>query len=614
MSIMLAPERRSLGGRVILGAIYALLALGGASMVYPFLLMVSGSTKSRIDAYDFDVVPRFFHDEALLFRKFEAAKYNEDLQTYVLTTGEEAGHFRDVTVPAKPTAALVRDWEDFLARPMPDSWYQLGFSAVHGDRDLVVQGNERGFKRFMEARCGGDPEVFRRDYAPTIQSWFYLRMRSERLLDRNFQVPRDRLWEAFYEFKASRPPVERVYVSCDGAYRRFVRLSGGGTPGPARNAVLARTVPGGENERRHWEMFVRGRLNPQFVVVDPAARADWARFLERRHADVGRLNKLYGTRHAAFADVPLPADRVHASPALTDFLLFLRDRELLRPEHISLDTPETRWRAFLQGRYRTVGEAAAAHGKAYGSFDAVPMPQREIDYAHCLANSGSIRRHFVGRNFRMVFEYIWEYGRGIVNTIIYCTLAVALALLVNPLAAYALSRYRLPSQYKVLLFLIATMAFPAMVTMIPNFLLLRDLGLLNTFAALLLPGMANGYSIFLLKGFFDSLPKELYEAADIDGANEWQKFWLVTMSLSKPILAVIALGAFTGAYSNFMYAFILCQDSSMWTLMVWLFQLQQFAGQGVVFASVLVAAVPTLLVFVFCQKLIIRGIVVPSMK
>ena len=107
---------------------------------------------------------------------------------------------------------------------------------------------------------------------------------------------------------------------------------------------------------------------------------------------------------------------------------------------------------------------------------------------------------------------------------IYCILSILLALIVNPLAAYALSRYNLPSQYKILLFLIATMAFPAVVTMIPNFLLLRDLGLLNTFAALLLPGMANGYSIFLLKGFFDSLPKELYEAADIDGATEWNKF------------------------------------------------------------------------------------------
>jgi multiple sugar transport system permease protein len=158
------------------------------------------------------------------------------------------------------------------------------------------------------------------------------------------------------------------------------------------------------------------------------------------------------------------------------------------------------------------------------------------------------------------------------------------------------------------------MAFPAVVTMIPNFLLLRDLGLLNTFAALLLPGMANGYSIFLLKGFFDSLPKELYEAADIDGATEWNKFWIITMNLSKPILAVVALGAFSAAYSNFMYAFILCQDRDMWTLMVWLYQLQQFSSQGVVFASLIIAAIPTLIVFICFQNVILRGIVVPTEK
>ena len=126
--------------------------------------------------------------------------------------------------------------------------------------------------------------------------------------------------------------------------------------------------------------------------------------------------------------------------------------------------------------------------------------------------------------------------------------------------------------------------------------------------------MANGYAIFLLKGFFDSLPRELYEAADLDGATEWHKFWIVTMALSKPILAVMALNAFIGAYSNFMMAFIVCQDESMWTLMVWLFRLQGFASQGVVFASLIIAAIPTLLMFLFCQNLIIRGIVVPTEK
>ena len=168
-----------------------------------------------------------------------------------------------------------------------------------------------------------------------------------------------------------------------------------------------------------------------------------------------------------------------------------------------------------------------------------------------------------------------------------------------------------------LLFLMLTMAFPPMVTQIPNFLMLREFNLLNTFWALILPGLANGYSIFLLKGFFDSLPRELYESAALDGAGEMRIFWQITMSLSKPILAVIALSAFTRAYSNFMLALLICQDQDMWTLMVWMYDLQTRSepdGVGVIFASLLIAAIPTFLIFAFCQKVIMRGIVVPVEK
>jgi len=159
-----------------------------------------------------------------------------------------------------------------------------------------------------------------------------------------------------------------------------------------------------------------------------------------------------------------------------------------------------------------------------------------------------------------------------------------------------------------------TMAFPAMVTSIPAFLMMRQFGMLNTFAALVLPGLANGYAIFLLKGFFDSLPRELYECAELDGANEFVMFWQITMTLSKPILAVIALGAFTAAYSNFLFALLLCQDEDMWTLMPWLFQLQYSSGPGIVFASLIIAAIPTFVIFALCQNIIMRGIVVPVEK
>ncbi|MFA6717313.1 MAG: carbohydrate ABC transporter permease, partial [Victivallaceae bacterium] len=229
-------------------------------------------------------------------------------------------------------------------------------------------------------------------------------------------------------------------------------------------------------------------------------------------------------------------------------------------------------------------------------------------------HTGALRWEYVKRNYISVIEYIVLHGRGILNTLIYCSLAVLSALIINPLAAYALSRYKPPSAYKILLFLMLTMAFPPMVTQIPVFLMLREFNLLNTFFALILPGIANGYSIFLLKGFFDSLPQELYESAELDGAGEFRIFWQITMSLSKPILAVIGLNAFTGAYANFMMALLICQDQKMWTLMPWLYQLQQNGSQGVIFASLVIAAIPTFLIFAFCQNIIMRGIVVPVEK
>ena len=231
-----------------------------------------------------------------------------------------------------------------------------------------------------------------------------------------------------------------------------------------------------------------------------------------------------------------------------------------------------------------------------------------------MAHKTGYRREFAVRNFIAVAESVILQDRVMFNTFLYCALAVLGALIVNPAAAYALSRFRPPSTYRLLLFMMVTMAFPPMVTQIPSFLMLREFGLLNSYAALILPGLANGYSIFLLKGFFDSLPKELYESAMLDGAGEVRIFFQFTMSLSKPILAVTALGAFTGAYGNFMMALLVCQDRKMWTLMPWLYQLQMNSGPGIVFASLLVAAIPTFLVFLCCQNVIMRGIVVPVEK
>ncbi len=219
-------------------------------------------------------------------------------------------------------------------------------------------------------------------------------------------------------------------------------------------------------------------------------------------------------------------------------------------------------------------------------------------------------------NYRLVGSYLFVRSRAFVNTLLLVALSVLAGLLVNPLAAYALSRFRLPGTEKILLFLLATMAFPAAVTAIPGFLLIRDLGLMNTLAALVLPTAASGMSIFILKGFFDALPRELYEAAQIDGASEFTVFLKITLPMTTPILAVNALNHFIAAYNSWEWAFLVCQKESNWTIAVWMYQLSQQMGAQpwCVMAGFVLVSIPTAAVFLLCQKVILRGIVLPSMK
>ena len=241
-----------------------------------------------------------------------------------------------------------------------------------------------------------------------------------------------------------------------------------------------------------------------------------------------------------------------------------------------------------------------------------PMPVAAQEARWVRRHAPEIRGEFAGRNFRYVLDYILINGNAVLNTAIFCGLAILTQLLVNPLAAYALSRYPVRASGQILIFLLATMAFPAEVALIPSFLLLKNLGLLNTFAALVLPTAASGYMIFLLKGFFDSLPQELFEAGQLDGAPETTLMMRVALPLSRPVLGYLALTAFMASYGAFIYAFLVAQDQRMWTLMVWIYQLQATAPKAVTMAALALAAVPTLVVFLMAQRVIMRGIVLPG--
>ena len=637
MPIISAIGRRSIRVKVLIWSIYALLTAGSLTMIYPFLLMVAGSTKSSVDSPDANIVPPFLTDNNALYRKHVEGLFNEHLLVMKNVYYSNAPSFRKLEKPAAANEHFVDAWEEFLSTvPSPSYTYSIGYIDAPVSRG-VFPANLRHFKSEIIDRFSGNLDRMNLELGTNFVSWnAFVRHREEFQQRRNkvVDIPFNRL---FNEFKAGRPHTERYYFSIEGFFRfQYLKSrytsdireynANHGTSHEKWNTVhLDRRVPSTAKPtvRSDWEEFTRSIVSLLWIRADEAAAPLYREFMQAKYGDIAGVNRNYESDYTDFESVLFPRAYPFDGLAAADWEAFLqgwRDPQsgriyALPAEMIYYDTVELSFRDFLHARYQgRLDNLNAELGTQWQDWQAVLPPQQEWHYRTFLEQTGSLRREFLTRNLVTVLEYVALYGRGIYNTVVYCTLAVLCALIVNPLAAYALSRFTPPSSYKILLFMMLTMAFPPMVTQIPAFLMMREFALLNTFWALILPGLAHGYSIFLLKGFFDSLPKELYEAAEIDGAGEARIFWQITMSLSKPILAVIALNAFTAAYSNFMMALLICQDEKMWTLMPWLYQLQQRSGEGVVYSSLIIAAIPTLLIFLFCQNIIMRGIVVPVEK
>ncbi len=614
MPIISAIGRKSWRVRLFDEGIFVALLVGALTMLYPFLLMLAGSTKSAVDLRDIEIVPGFLRDDAALYRKHIEALFDERLDSMRAAYDEDVSSFEQLQPPAQVDRARVEQWEAFLrSRALPPTAYSVGHMGGVSSRTLPR--NLRAFKAGIAARFG-DLATANRELGTAFVNWSAFMVLPEDLLSRRGHVGDAPFDQALAQFKSESAERWRCYYLADGFFKNaflktqysrdiaeYNRAHHTAYASYADLSLTPRLPDGTSIEKTDWERFVRQSLNLLWVRVDESATGAYRDYLHAKYPDIATLNTRYGTSFASFDDIPLVHEPPSGGLVLSDWDAFIQG-----------------WKDPASGRvYAPTAQQLYIKNTLFDFQEFVGDPHarpplKEAHYLAFLDARKELRWEFVKRNYLAVFDYLLIHGRGVWNTLWYCALAVLSALIVNPLAAYALSRFRLPGAYRVLMFLLLTMAFPAMVTQIPNFLLIRDLGLLNTFWALILPSLANGYSIFLLKGFFDSLPRELYECAELDGAGEWTTFWHITMSLSKPILAVTALAAFNIAYANFMYALLICQDEKMWTLMVWLYQLRLRAGPGVVQASLILAAIPTFVIFLFCQNIILRGIIIPSEK
>lgn len=189
-------------------------------------------------------------------------------------------------------------------------------------------------------------------------------------------------------------------------------------------------------------------------------------------------------------------------------------------------------------------------------------------------------------------------------------------LLLTAMAGFAFAKYRFKGRNLLFAMVLSTMMIPGQVTMIPVYLILNEMGLTNTMAGIVLPGLVGAFGVFLFRQFMTTIPDEMLEAARLDGASEWRIFFRIILPMSKPILAVQGILTFIGAWNSFLWPLIVANDERLYTLSVGLALLKgQYTGNfGLQMAGATFMVIPVIVVFMFFQKYIIESYNISGIK
>ncbi|NMH75502.1 carbohydrate ABC transporter permease [Bacillus sp. RO2] len=221
-----------------------------------------------------------------------------------------------------------------------------------------------------------------------------------------------------------------------------------------------------------------------------------------------------------------------------------------------------------------------------------------------------IPNNFTFDNYKQIFLEQELFPRWLLNSLIIGVAGTSLNLLFNSMAGYALARLSFPGRKTLFIIILAVLMIPAQVTMIPNYLILRELGWLNSYQGMIVPAMINATFIFMMRQFFINFPKELEEAAEMDGLSRFGTFFKIVLPLAKPALAAQAIFVFMGFWNDFMRPLIILSDPSMFTLPLGLntFKGQYISYWNYIMAASMVFTLPVLLIYGFFNRYFIKGI------
>ncbi len=226
-------------------------------------------------------------------------------------------------------------------------------------------------------------------------------------------------------------------------------------------------------------------------------------------------------------------------------------------------------------------------------------------------------------NYKKAFEVI-PFGRYFLNSFYIAGMGVLTNVFLGALAGYSFAKLKFRGRKTVFKLLLSSMMIPGVITMIPQFLVLKNFplvggndifgqggqGLINHYAAIILPGAVGAYAVFFMKQFFETLPDDLAEAARVDGCSEFRIFWNIYLPLILPAAITLGIMTFQSGWNSFMWPMIVLNSKDMMTVQVGLaaFQYQYNTQYGPLMAGTVLSTIPTLLLFIFAQKYYIQGI------
>ena len=217
--------------------------------------------------------------------------------------------------------------------------------------------------------------------------------------------------------------------------------------------------------------------------------------------------------------------------------------------------------------------------------------------------------------YRALFTRL-NIGRSFLNSAIVAIGTTAFSLLFNSMAGYAFAKLRFRGRDRLFSFLLAALVIPTQIGMLPLFLMLKQVGLINTYWAVILPSAASIFGIFLMRQFMLSIPDDLLDAARIDGAGEWRIYWSMVLPLARPILVTLALFTFMTSWNDFMWPLIVLSDAKKYILPVAVANLAGEHSQDIelMMAGSVLTIIPVLILFISLQRYYIAGLTAGSVK